>query len=112
MADPRWPALRAQLARTAAAAGCDWDRSLAGWMVWMPQDCRTLVWNGAQNRAIPNFMGLASLTQEIGISCDVLHSVLPLSAILGLYFSCCRPQVWNEVGQNLSAAAITPAARF
>jgi hypothetical protein len=53
MADPRWPALRAQLARTAAAAGCDWDRSLAGWMVWMPQDCRTLVWNsGDQDRAI------------------------------------------------------------
>jgi hypothetical protein len=68
MADPRWPALRAQLARTAAVAGCDWDRSLAGWMVWMPQDCRTLVWNsGDQDRAIPNFMGLASLAQEIGI---------------------------------------------
>jgi hypothetical protein len=41
---------------------------------------------GAQDRASPNFVGLASLGSEIDISGDFLHSVLLLSAILGLDF--------------------------
>ena len=41
---------------------------------------------GAQDRASPNVMGLASVELEIGISRDVLYSVPPLNAILGLDF--------------------------
>ena len=41
---------------------------------------------GAQDRASPNFMGLYSFKQEIGILCDFIYSVLLLSVILGLYF--------------------------
>jgi hypothetical protein len=51
---------------------------------------------GAQDRASPNVMGLASLRLEIGICCDVLYSVLLLSVILGLDFlgrALSRPQV-------------------
>ena len=45
-----------------------------------------LVSPGALDRASPNFLGLASLGQAIGILCDLIYSVLQLNAILGLYF--------------------------
>ena len=50
MADPRWPALRQQLAAFAHEAGCPWLGGLADWEGWQPTDCRTLCWNEvAQN---------------------------------------------------------------
>ena len=42
--------------------------------------------SGAQDRAGPNFMRLASLGPDISILCGFLHSVLLLNAILGLDF--------------------------
>ena len=45
MADARWSGLRSQLAAVSQHAGCKWDGSLVGWMLWQPTDCRTLVWN-------------------------------------------------------------------
>jgi hypothetical protein len=50
---------------------------------------------GAQDRASPNFMGLASLGLDIGILCGFLYSVLLLDAILDLNFlrlALSRPQ--------------------
>ena len=44
------------------------------------------VLHGAQDRASPNFMGLASFGLDIGTFCDFLHRVLLLDAILGLDF--------------------------
>jgi hypothetical protein len=41
---------------------------------------------GAQDRANPNFMGLASVGLEIGVFSDLLYSVLIVNTILGLYF--------------------------
>jgi hypothetical protein len=53
-------------------------------------DARAVVVNGAQDRASPNVMGLASLGLdkwlEIGILCDLLCSVRLLNAILRLEF--------------------------
>jgi hypothetical protein len=69
---------------------------------------------GALDRAspnfAPNFMGLASLGLEIGISCDLLYSVLLLNTILWLGFLgralyYCRPQVLGQL------ASQTPAVR-
>jgi hypothetical protein len=51
--------------------------------------------SGAQDRASPNFMGPASFGLEVGIFCDLLYSVLPLSVISGLDFlghALSRPQ--------------------
>jgi hypothetical protein len=51
---------------------------------------------GAQDRASPNFMGLASLALDIGIFYDFLYSVLLLNVILWLDFlgrAPYRPQV-------------------
>ena len=41
---------------------------------------------GAQDRASPNCMGLASFGLEIGIFCDFLHSVLLFNVNLGAIF--------------------------
>jgi hypothetical protein len=41
---------------------------------------------GAQDRASPNFMGLASLGLEIGIFCDSLYSDLLLNVFFGARF--------------------------
>ena len=51
---------------------------------------------GAQDRASPKFMGLASLGLHIGICGDLPYSVLPLYSIWGLDFlgrAPSRPQV-------------------
>ena len=66
------------------------------------------VGSGAQDRASPNVMGLASLGLEIGIFCDSLYSVLPLNVILGLDFfgrALSRPQVgsWTPGGWRFSS---------
>ena len=50
----------------------------------------------AHDRASPNLTGLASLALDIGFFCDLLYSVLLLSAVLGLDFlgrALSRPQV-------------------
>ena len=74
-------------------------RSEPGWrqrtFVWRPAGARC----GAQDRASPNFMRLASLGLDIGIFCDFLYRVL-LSALLELYLlgPLSRPQAsWTAV---------------
>jgi len=44
------------------------------------------VLHGAQDRASPNFTGLASLGLQIGVFCGLLDRALILSAVLGLGF--------------------------
>jgi hypothetical protein len=59
---------------------------------------------GAQDRASPHFMGLASFGLGIGIFCDLRYSVLLLNAILELYFlglALSRPQVPLQSGSSL-----------
>ena len=74
---------------------------------------RHVVLYGAQDRASPNFMGLASLGLEIGIICDFPCSVLLLNAILGLYFlglALSRPQVLRDRVHPLRPAVAAAAA--
>jgi hypothetical protein len=46
----------------------------------------TAVTAGAQDRASPNFMGLASLGLDIDVFCNFIYSVLQLNVILGVDF--------------------------
>ena len=46
---------------------------------------------GAQGRAGPNFMGLASLGLDVGIFCDSRYNVLLFSVVLGARFLTARP---------------------
>jgi hypothetical protein len=69
---PAWRADRGGARAASARAGAD--------------QAQLAVPRGAQDRASPNFTGLASLGLQIGVFCGLLDRALILSAVLGLGF--------------------------